>query len=80
MTEATIVYTMTKRKGNAEFEATTEIKVCLDNRHTEAFQNPTALQREQRENEEFINMLCGAARLYRSYTRAIRNQHTCLRG
>jgi len=57
MTEATIVYTMTKRKGNAEFEATTEIKVCLDNRHTEAFQNPTALQREQRENEEFINML-----------------------
>ena len=57
MTEATIVYTMTKRKGNAEFEATTEIKVCLDNRHTEAFQNPTALRREQRENEEFINML-----------------------
>lgn len=57
MTEATIVYTMTKRKGNAELEATTEIKVCLDNRHTEAFQNPTALQREQRENEEFINML-----------------------
>lgn len=57
MKQATIIYTMTKRKGNAEFEATTEIKVCLDNRHTEAFQNPTALQREQRENEEFINML-----------------------
>ena len=57
MTEATIIYTMTKRKGNAEFEATTEIKVCLDNRHTEAFKNPTALRREQRENEEFINML-----------------------
>lgn len=57
MTETTIIYTMTKRKGNAEFEATTEIKVCLDNRHTEAFQNPTALRREQRENEEFINML-----------------------
>ena len=57
MKQATIIYTMTKRKGDAEFEATTEIKVCLDNRHTEAFQNPTALQREQRENEEFINML-----------------------
>ena len=57
MTEATIIYTMTKRKGDAEFEATTEIKVCLDNRHTEAFQNPTALRREQSENEEFINML-----------------------
>ena len=57
MKQATIIYTMTKRKGDAEFEATTEIKVCLDNRHTEAFQNPTALRREQRENEEFINML-----------------------
>ena len=57
MTETTIIYTMTKRKGNAEFEATTEIKVCLDNRHTEAFQNPTTLRREQRENEEFINIL-----------------------
>ena len=57
MKEVSIMYTMTKRKGNAEMEATTEIKVCLDNRHTEAFKNPTALRREQRENEEFINML-----------------------
>ena len=57
MTETTIMYTMKKNKGNAEMEATTTIKVCLDNRHTEAFKNPTALRREHRENEEFINML-----------------------
>lgn len=57
MKEVSIMYTMTKRKGNAEMEATTTIKVCSDSRHTEAFQNPAALRREQRENEEFINML-----------------------
>ena len=57
MKEVSIMYTMTKRKGNAEFEATSEIKVCLDDSHAEAFQNPTALRREQRENKEFINML-----------------------
>lgn len=57
MTEATIIYTMTKRKGNAEFEATTEIKVCVDDSHAEAFRNPNSPWRERRENEEFINML-----------------------
>ena len=57
MTETTIIYTMTKRKGNAEFEATTEIKVCLDDSHAEAFQNQNSPWRERRENEEFINML-----------------------
>ena len=57
MKQATIIYTMTKRKGNAEFEATTEIKVCLDDSHAEAFQNQNSPRRERRENEEFINML-----------------------
>ena len=57
MKQATIIYTMTKRKGDAEFEATTEIKVCLDDSHAEAFQNQNSPWRERRENEEFINML-----------------------
>lgn len=57
MKQATIIYTMTKRKGNTEFEATTEIKVCLDDSHAEAFQSQNSPWRERRENEEFINML-----------------------
>lgn len=57
MTETTIIYTMTKRKGNAEMEATTTIKVCIDSRHADAFKSPTALPREHRENEEFIKLL-----------------------
>ena len=70
MTETTIMYTMKKNKGNAEMEATTTIKVCLDNRHTEAFKSPTTLPREHRENEEFIKLL---ARLQGYDTAAIKN-------
>lgn len=51
------MYTMTKRKGNAEMEATTTIKVCLDSRHVDAFKTPTTLAREHRENEQFVNLL-----------------------
>ena len=57
MKEAKIIYVMTKRKDNAEMEATTEIKVCLDSRHADAFKSPTTLPRENRENREFINIL-----------------------
>ena len=57
MKEASIIYTMTKRKGNAEYEATTEIEISLDNRHADAFKSPTTLPREHRENEEFIKLL-----------------------
>lgn len=57
MNEATIMYTMKKNKGNSCFEATTEIKVCLDSRHVDAFKSPTTLAREHRENEQFVNLL-----------------------
>ena len=57
MKEVSIMYTMTKRKGNAEMEATTTIKVCIDSRHADAFKNPTTLAREHRENEQFVNLL-----------------------
>ena len=54
--EVKITYSMTKRKGDAEYEATTTINVCLDNKHIEAFKSPT-MYREQRENNEFVRLL-----------------------
>lgn len=70
MKETTIIYTMTKRKGDAEMEATTTIKVCIDSRHADAFKSPTTLPREHRENEEFIKLL---ARLQGYDTAAIKS-------
>ena len=70
MKEVSIMYAMIKRKGNAEMEATTEIKVCLDSRHADAFKSPTTLPREHRENEEFIKLL---ARLQGYDTAVIKN-------
>ena len=57
MNSVRILYTMTKRKGRAEYEATTEITIPLDNNHTEAFRDPTARRGVLRENEEFIRLL-----------------------
>ena len=57
MNSVTIMYTMTKRKGRAEYEATKEITIPLDNNHVEAFRDPTAQRSVLRENEEFIRLL-----------------------